>query len=188
MHNSAPADRRTRTSQPYRVAKPAIMIKVRPPRPHHAPNHGARPRAIHIAKTTRSAPRSRKAVVTVRTLATRAAPAPEFSAQIPQPKTEKQQVDSLRLPRTPNREPSQDGLKSCTSRREPVTSASPCILTTNSLHEMIVDIHPAPGRPTGMFLTINQNDIAIFPFSVSAGTNPAPTSNPCSATPKIHSR
>jgi hypothetical protein len=38
----------------------------------------------------------------------RAAPAPECSAQIPQPKTEKQQDNPLRLPRTPNREPSQD--------------------------------------------------------------------------------
>jgi hypothetical protein len=43
----------------------------------------------------------------MRTLATKAARAAEFSAQIPQPKTEKQQVNPLRLPRTPNREPSQ---------------------------------------------------------------------------------
>jgi len=34
-------------------------------------------------------------------------PAREFSAQIPQPKTEKQQVNPPRLPRTPNRQPSQ---------------------------------------------------------------------------------
>jgi hypothetical protein len=37
----------------------------------------------------------------------RAAPAPEFNAQIPQPKIEKQQVNPLQLPRAPNREPSQ---------------------------------------------------------------------------------
>ena len=43
----------------------------------------------------------------MRTLTTQAAPAPEFSAQIPAAQTEKQQVNPLRLPRTPNREPSQ---------------------------------------------------------------------------------
>ena len=48
-----------------------------------------------------------KAVFTVRTSATRAAPAPEFNAQIPQPKIEKQQVNPLQLPRAPNPEPSQ---------------------------------------------------------------------------------
>jgi hypothetical protein len=40
-------------------------------------------------------------------LAPQGSPAPESSAQIPQHKTEKQQVNPLRLPRTPNREPSQ---------------------------------------------------------------------------------
>jgi hypothetical protein len=51
-----------------------------------------------------------KAVFTMRTLATRAAPAPEISAQIPTAQTEKQQVNPLRLSRTPNREPSQVGI------------------------------------------------------------------------------
>jgi len=48
-----------------------------------------------------------KAVFTMRTLATRATPAPDFSAQIPAAETEKQKVNPLRLPRTPNRGPSQ---------------------------------------------------------------------------------
>jgi hypothetical protein len=41
------------------------------------------------------------------TLTTRAAPAPDFNAQIPAAQTEKQQVNALRIPRTPNHEPSQ---------------------------------------------------------------------------------
>jgi hypothetical protein len=45
-------------------------------------------------------------------------------------------------------------------------------LKPNSLHEMIVDIHPAPGRPTGMFLTINQNDTAIFTVFGIRGNEP----------------
>ena len=37
---------------------------------------------------------------------------------------------------------------------------------------MIVDIHPAPGRPTGMFLTINENDTAIFTVFGIGGNEP----------------
>src|SRR6476661_260463 len=39
---------------------------------------------------------------------------------------------------------------------------------------MIVNIHPVPGRPTGMFLTINENDTAIFTV-FSIGGNEPPT-------------
>ena len=72
------------------------LPSARPPAPHHAPNQGARPRAIHVGDShttyTAVAP---KAVFTMRTLATRAAPAPEFNAQTPTAHTEKQQLNPL---------------------------------------------------------------------------------------------
>ena len=37
---------------------------------------------------------------------------------------------------------------------------------------MIVNIHPAPGRPAGMFLTINENDTAIFTVFGIGGNEP----------------
>ena len=52
--------------------------------------------------------------------------------------------------------------------------SQPLQLKHNSLHEMIVNIHPVPGRPTGMFLTINENDTAIFTV-FSIGGNEPPT-------------
>jgi hypothetical protein len=65
-----------------------------------------------------------KAVFTMRTLATRAAQAPEFSAQIPTAQTEKQQVNPLRLSRTPNREPSQGRSISAASTRVAACNSS----------------------------------------------------------------
>ena len=57
----------------------------------------------HLQRGTRQPLR----LFTMHTLATRPH-RPEFSAQIPTAQTEKQQLNPLRLPRTPNREPSQD--------------------------------------------------------------------------------
>ena len=56
--------------------------------------------------------------------------------------------------------------------------SQPLKIKPNSLHELIVNIHPAPGRPAKMFLTTNENDRAISPFLVSAATNHPPTSEP----------
>ena len=50
--------------------------------------------------------------------------------------------------------------------------SQPLRLKPNSLHEMIVNIHPAAGRPTGMFLTINENDTAIFTVFGIGGNEP----------------
>ncbi len=50
--------------------------------------------------------------------------------------------------------------------------SQPLKIKPNSLHELIVNIHPAPGRPAGMFLTTNENDTAIFTVFGIGGNEP----------------
>ena len=67
--------------------------------------------------------------------------------------------------------------------------SQPLQLKPNSLHEMIVNIHPVPGRPTGMFLTINENDTAIFTvFSIGGERTANRPQSHDRLRRKIHSR
>ena len=50
--------------------------------------------------------------------------------------------------------------------------SQPLKIKPNSLHELIVNIHPAPGRPAGMFLTTNENDRAVFTVFGIGGNEP----------------
>jgi hypothetical protein len=79
-------------------------------------------------------------------------PGTRISAQIPQPKTEKQQVNPLRQPRTANREPSQDGIAVVTTAPDGKTAMtsrtqSRLSLLDSTFRRIETSETPMQGRP-----------------------------------------